>query len=142
VLGTSFYVKAYDSLAAIFVGVEEGMVKVIASGTNVILEAGESISIDKSTKQFQSLTFNPNDLFWKSQTLIFRNERLEKVFATLEKKYNISINIVNKQILECRLSAKFYGEDIAQIFDIINMNFNLTIQEQDNQYTISGGGCN
>ena len=142
VLGTSFYVKAYDSLSTIFVGVEEGKVKVVASGTDVVLTAGESIAIDKDTKQSQSLAFNPNDLFWKSQTLVFQNEKLGKVFATLEKKYNISINIANKQILECRLSAKFYEEDIDQIFDIINMNFNLTVLEQNNQYTISGSGCN
>lgn len=142
VLGTEFYVKAYDSLEIISVGVKEGSVMVRASDEEVVLKTGESITIDKRTRQINTVTaYNANKLFWKSQTLIFQNEKLETVFETLENYYNVDIRPENRSILDCRLTAKFYGEDIDQIFEIINTNFNLSSEKVNEQFIISGIGC-
>lgn len=142
VLGTSFLIQAYDSLEFISVGVKEGSVMVTTNDSKIVLKAGESIAIHKDTKEINPVsTFNPNDLYWKSQTLIFQNEKLESVFKTLENHYHIDIIPENPTILNCRLTAKFYGENIDQIFEIINTNFNLNSNKEDNQFIISGSGC-
>ncbi|GAA0890839.1 FecR family protein [Fulvivirga kasyanovii] len=142
VLGTSFYVEAYDSLNTVEVGVEEGVVQVESYGELVLLGAGERISIDKGKQKVSEPDkYNPNDIYWKSETLIFKNEPLAGVFATLEKVYNIKINVENPRILNCRLTGKFYKESPAHIFEIIETNFELTSVEQNAGFTISGDGC-
>lgn len=142
VLGTSFYVEAYDSLNTVEVGVEEGVVQVESYGELVLLGAGERISIDKGKQKVSEPdTYNPNDIYWKSETLIFKNEPLAGVFATLEKVYKININVENPRILNCRLTGKFYKESPAHIFEIIETNFDLTTVEQNAGFTISGDGC-
>lgn len=143
VLGTSFFVNAYDSLSEIIIGVEEGRVAVKPENADeaVVLQKGESLSIDRSTKKVNPKPFEPNDLYWKSKTLIFHNQALEEVFFTLERIYDIHVSVENPDILHCRLTAKFYGEDIEQIFDIINTNFNLSTTHEKNLFVVSGKGC-
>lgn len=144
VLGTSFYVKAYDSLNVVEVGVEEGRVKLSSdvSGGEVLLSAGESISIDKTTGEIlPHKKFNPNKLFWKSKTLIFSNEPLAEVFAMLEQLYGVDIEVENGEILNCRLSAKFRKENIETILEVISASFDLKTSEQQEHFVITGGGC-
>ncbi len=144
VLGTSFYVKAYDSLNVVEVGVEEGRVKLSSdiSGGEVLLSAGESISIDKTTGEIlPQKKFNPNKLFWKSKTLIFSNEPLAEVFAMLEQLYGVDIEVENGEILNCRLSAKFRKENIETILEVISASFDLKTSEQQEHFVITGGGC-
>lgn len=142
VLGTSFGIKVYDSLQAITVGVREGQVKVAAAQAGIILNAGQRITIDRVSLDFGPVTaYNPNDMYWESNTLIFQREELADVFRTLEKIYQIEITTENANILDCRLTAKFYGENIQQILEIINTNFNLTATHEGNRFTIAGQGC-
>lgn len=143
VLGTSFYVQAYDTSGQIVIGVEEGSVKVVVSSTEVILRSGDKINIDESTNNISvKEEFNPNDLYWKSRTLVFHNEKLSDIFRVLEDNFDIKVKPENPQILDCRLTAKFYGENIDEIIGIINTNFNLTSRNTDNHIIISGSGCN
>lgn len=142
VLGTSFYVQAYDSLEAITVGVKEGTVKVANRDTETVLEAGESVTINSVSNKMQAIeAFDPNELYWKSKTLIFQNERLETVFQTLERHYAVKITADNQKLLDCRLTAKFYDENIDQVLEIIKTNFNLVSTKEDKRFTISGNGC-
>ena len=142
VLGTAFLVQAYDSLETVVVGVKEGSVMVKTPNDEVVLKVGESVTIDKSTRQINPVIgFNTNKLYWKSQTLIFQNEKLQTVFETLENHYHVRIKPENMAILDCRLTAKFYGEDIDQIFEIITTNFNLIAEKDNDQFIISGLGC-
>lgn len=145
VLGTSFYVKAYDTTQAIVVGVEEGKVKVSTAGSEIILQTGETVTINSTSERQAALEpdapFDPNDLFWKSKTLVFQNEKLANVFQALEEKYQIEIESENSMIANCRLTAKFSGEDIERIIEIINTNFNLTSRNEDDHIIISGNGC-
>lgn len=144
VLGTSFYVKAYDSLEVFEVGVEEGMVKLSSdtSGDEITLSAGESASINKVTGEvFPQNKFNPNRLFWKSKTLIFSNEPLEEVFEMLEQLYGVDINVENQEILNCRLSAKFRKENIKAILEVISASFNLEASGEERHFVITGDGC-
>lgn len=142
VLGTSFYVEAYDRLDFIEVGVEEGRVSISSGGDEVILNAGERVVINKSNDQISAVeAYDPNNIYWKSETLIFRGDSLEEVFATLEKIYQVRIEVENPKILHCRLTGKFYQESIDRIFEIIDANFGLTSQRVEDKFIISGDGC-
>ncbi|MBL6445439.1 FecR domain-containing protein [Fulvivirga sp. 29W222] len=142
VLGTSFYVRNYDSLNLIEVGVEEGIVQVTCNDKEVILQAGEYISINKHRQEFAEVqSYDPNDIFWMSETIEFEKERLEYVFSTLEKAYNISIDVDNTQILNCRLTGKFYKEPVEHVFEIIDANFGFITTKKKGRFTVSGNGC-
>lgn len=144
VVGTSFYVRNYDSLSTIEIGVEKGEVifNAIRTDSTFNLMAGESIIFNKMTKQIEAKEdFDPNELFWKTNTLIFQNTQLSEVFNTLENKYGIRIEVTNRHILNCRLTAKFSREEIDQIMEIINTNFNFNSEHTDDQFVIYGEGC-
>lgn len=142
VLGTSFYVQAYDSLERITVGVKEGAVKVATRHAEATLKAGESVMIDNVSKEIQTVgAFDPNALYWETNALIFQNEKLSTVFQTLEKHYAVNIVAENPKLLNCRLTAKFYSESIDQIFEIINTNFNLSSTNKGHLFIVSGNGC-
>src|SRR5699024_8453888 len=104
VLGTSFYVAAYDSLNMTEVGVKKGRVKVVTANSFVILAPGESISIKRATAEISPIaSYEPNNLYWQSKTLVFQDDDLTSVFETLERNYNVDIRVENKKILNCRL---------------------------------------
>ncbi|ELR72720.1 hypothetical protein C900_01099 [Fulvivirga imtechensis AK7] len=142
VLGTSFYVEAYDSLGFIEVGVEEGRVSVASMGNEVVLSAGERVSVNKRSGGVTAVqAYDPNSIYWKSETLIFRDDSLEEVFATLEEIYQIRIEVSNAKILNCRLTGKFYQEPVDRMFEIIDANFGLTSERAGDRFIISGDGC-
>lgn len=142
VLGTSFYVQAYDSLAHITIGVKEGVVRATTHNMEETVKAGETIVIDNSSKELLSVeSFDPNTLFWDSETLIFQNERMDRVFETLRTYYNAKIVAENTAVLNCRLTARFYGEDVDQILESISASFNLNTIKEGDQYIVSGSGC-
>lgn len=142
VLGTSFYVQAYDSLENVTIGVKEGIVEVTTRQMEQIIKAGETIVIDKASEELQAVQpFDPNVLFWDSKTLIFQNERLEVVFEMVRRNYNAVIVVEHAPIMDCRLTARFYGEDTDRILESIGASFNLNIIKENNRYIISGSGC-
>lgn len=142
VVGTSFYVEAYDSLNTLEVGVEEGKVKVSGYNSDVLLVAGQKITIDtKSGEVASENRYDANSLYWKSHALIFQNQPLANVFLVLEDVYHITIDVKNPRILHCRLSGKFYEQPVDRIFEIIDTNFGLTSERHDQHFTITGKGC-
>lgn len=142
VLGTSFYVRAYDSLSAMEVGVEEGRVRVRSYGKEVILNGGDRISIQKDEQEVSKLMlYNPNDVYWKSETLVFQGETLANVFSRLEQAYGIIIDVEDPRILKCRLTGKFYQESVSRIFEIIDANFGLVTKNEADRFIVSGNGC-
>ncbi|UII32740.1 FecR domain-containing protein [Fulvivirga ulvae] len=142
VLGTSFYVRNYDSLGIIEVGVEEGIVQVTSHGKETILQAGEYISVSKNKREFSGMQrYNPNDIFWMSKTIAFEKQSLEAVFSTLERAYQISIDVENPEILNCRLTGKFYKEPVEHVFEIIDANFGFTTIQEEGRFVVSGHGC-
>ncbi|UII24266.1 FecR family protein [Fulvivirga ligni] len=142
VVGTAFYVNAYDSLGAITVGVEEGIVKVAANGEEFTLTKGQHIEFNKEASDFKAVDhYNANKIFWKTGNLTFQNESLKQVFQAIEEAYHVSVQVENPEILNCKLTAKFQDQPVDSIFDIINTNFNLNSENRQGKFHISGQGC-
>ncbi|MEQ8242911.1 FecR domain-containing protein [Fulvivirga sp.] len=141
VLGTSFYVKAYDSLDVFEVNVVEGKVSVSAFGVEKILLKGDQIAINKNTGDIINAGYEQNNMFWKTRTLVFQNESLKKVFRDLMSSYNVSIEVENEKVYNCHLSGKFDQETVERIFEIIAANFDLRVTQQGSSFKITGDGC-
>lgn len=143
VLGTSFLVQAYDSLKNIKVAVEEGRVRVSSRKDSLVLVAGQSVLLSKESGFFaEVMDFQVNDIYWASETLVFKQQKLVKVFKKLEGYFNIKIEVQNQNILNCKLSAKFESKSADQILEVIAASFGLKLQKLDNKFIINGKGCN
>ncbi len=144
VLGTSFNVRAVEEETEISVTVEEGKVRLSDEEdvAFVILEKNEKGIFNRSTGHIEKYEKSEGgEMFWRSRTVMFRDTELSTVFDTLEKLYDTEILAKNEEILSCMLSAKFQDMDIEEILDKIAINFNLTIEKNNNTFEISGDGC-
>ena len=144
VLGTSFNVRAIEEEKEISVTVEDGKVRLSDEEdiAFVILERNEKGIFNRETGHIEKYEKSEGgEMFWRSRTVMFRDTELSTVFDTLEKLYDTGISTKNKDILSCMLSAKFQDMSIEEILDKIAINFNLTIEKNDNTFEISGDGC-
>ena len=144
VLGTSFNVKALDEDIAVEVLVEEGLVELANpdKSQSTQLRIGEKgIYIKKTNEVKKETDIDVESLYWLNKTLLFRDTRLSIVFETLEKLYEVNINVDDKAVLNCQLTAKFSNETIDNIIDHISTIFELEIEKDANNILIKGNGC-
>jgi transmembrane sensor len=144
VLGTSFNVKALDEDIAVEVLVEEGLVELANpdKSQSTQLRIGEKgIFIKKTNEVKKETDIDVESLYWLNKTLLFRDTRLSIVFETLEKLYEVTINVENKELFNCKLTAKFSNETIDNIIDHISTIFELEIEKDANNILIKGNGC-
>lgn len=143
VLGTSFQVKAFPE-TDIEVYVEKGRVEISGSGKSgkMILQAGQRGIIRYPDGELVSgENIYPDDLFWANKKLIFEETRLSLVFELLRKHYESVIEVENKDINGCLLTAIFNNEEIDQILAVIAVSFDLTVEKAQDKFIIKGEGC-
>ncbi|WAC09331.1 FecR family protein [Dyadobacter pollutisoli] len=149
VLGTSFNVKAYkgDELAS--VSVATGKVEVSKE-----IERGTSIRITQLTPQ-QELVINTEkdetyiDIVstfdiggWRRDPLVFRNNTYTEVIASLEKQYNVTIDLKNKNLSQCRVMASFNeGANLKSVLELLSISNSFRYTIDGSQVTILGGVC-
>ena len=144
VLGTSFNVKALEADEAVEVLVEEGLVKLENPDftQSTLLRIGEKgIYIKKTNEVKKETDVDVESLYWLNKTLLFRDTNLSVVFETLERLYDIEIQVDNQDILNCKLTAKFSNESIDHIIDHISTFLELKSKKVNRCFTINGDGC-
>lgn len=144
VLGTSFNVRAYDTLATVEVVVETGIVQLRSAAKNesVMLEPG---SKGVYTKTNAALSKSSNDdlnyAFWRSNKLTFRNTPLKEVVDALNNYYAAGISYENENIGRCRFTATFEHDSLSAILEILSVTFQLEITQGVSGKILSGRGC-
>ena len=144
VLGTSFNVKALDNDVAVEVLVEEGLVQLSNPDLSKSeqLRVGEKGIFIKETNEVKKETdIDVESLYWLNKTLLFRDTELAVVFETLERLYNVNLQVENNLILNCKLTAKFSNESIDHIIDHISTIFELESEKNGEKILIKGDGC-
>ena len=144
VLGTSFNVKALKEDVAVEVLVEEGLVQLSNPGKSQseLLRIGEKGIYLKETDEVKKETdIDVEALYWLNKTLLFRDTKLSVVFETLERLYDVNINVDNPEILNCLLTAKFSNETIDRIIEHISTIFELETEKNASNIMIKGNGC-
>jgi len=144
VLGTSFNVKALNEDIAVEVFVEEGLVELSNPdrSQSTRLRVGEKgIFLKESNEVKKETDIDVESLYWLNKTLLFRETDLSVVFETLERLYEVNIEVENDQILRCQLTAKFSNETIDNIIEHISTIFELKTEKEANNILIKGNGC-
>jgi ferric-dicitrate binding protein FerR (iron transport regulator) len=123
VVGTCFGIKAYDEDVKTIVTLKEGSVKAFPLNTDIkegiFLEPGQQLIIRNDSKEFQRRNVIADDYTaWKEGVFIFRNQALSEISATLERRFDIKINIESDIIGSEHYTAQFrYGENVEQILE-------------------------
>ena len=128
VYGTRFNVSAYEDEAYIGTVLEQGKVNVLMPDERpVVMAPGEQLLYDKQTC---SWTLNRVDVSefvaWKDGKLVFRNAPLDRIFKSLERRFNVEIQLNNHSGKEYKYRATFRDETLEQIMDYLSMSVRLT----------------
>lgn len=140
VVGTVFNVSSgTDQLE---VSVEEGKVWVYTTADSSYLESGHSASVHSGIKSIDVInSIDINSWAYATRKFVFQDARLTEVFASIEKAYPYSIEIINKDIKNCKLTASFDNVSAREMLNLIGETLDLTIQENDNTFRVEGKGC-
>jgi ferric-dicitrate binding protein FerR (iron transport regulator) len=128
VSGTAFNVRESKN-GDVTVSVKDGEVKFFDKGgkhEKLTLGPGsEGIYRQESESMTRKDLHSENFLFWKTDSLAFKLETLDKVFSSLEEHYNVVIRVMDDEILKHRLTTSFKNQDITSIMDEISEYFDL-----------------
>ncbi|QGK72745.1 FecR family protein [Flavobacterium sp. SLB02] len=133
VLGTSFNVQAYPDHATQEVSVLTGRVNVKSTVTeeNVYVTPGQKVVFKSKNNKLQAFTDIPvNSIsLWRKNIIVFEDAPLPEVIATINRNYNVAIQIENKKLNNLKISAYFkelpVNQVVALLCNIINANYKI-----------------
>ena len=133
VLGTSFNVQAYPDNATQEVSVLTGRVNVKSTVTeeNVYVTPGQKVVFKSKNNKLQAFTDIPlNSIsLWRKNIIVFEDAPLPEVIATINRKYNVTVEIGNKNLNNLKISAYFkelpVEQVVALVCNIINADYKL-----------------
>lgn len=147
VLGTAFNVRAYPDEPQVEVTVANG--KVLFEDAisrqkeqKVILTKGDSGIFEKENEKISKVeNAISNANAWKTRQLDFKDARLSEVISVMERYFDIEIQTVNNELLDCPFTGVYQQPEIEQMIKVLEFSLNLEIKENENILTFSGEGC-
>ncbi len=125
VLGTEFNVKAYDSDKEVVTTLESGKVRISSSKNcklkdDIILVPGEQIAFNKEEKSIAVKDVNTKWFTaWKDNKLIFVNMELKELIVLVERKYGVTIEVEDKEILKYHYDGTIKNETIIEFLNLL-----------------------
>lgn len=144
VLGTSFNVQAYDSDETVEVFVKTGKVELMQTGSElamnnkVLLLPGEKGTFNSITSRLlKEVTEKSNDMAWLTHEIEFDATPLNKVIETIERAYNINIDVDENVDLSLELTSTFNRQDPNYIMEVVAFTHGLHLNKiNQNTYVI------
>lgn len=133
VFGTHFNVSAYKEDPICCVALLEGSVKVAVKKVgHIFLKPEESAIYNTQTNRLLLVkTKSDSAIDWIKGQLVFDGDSFEQIIKTLERTYNVKIQVSDKELLNHHFRGDFSNhETIEQIFSVMaSMNkFHYTIK--------------
>ncbi|MBP9873670.1 MAG: FecR domain-containing protein [Haliscomenobacter sp.] len=151
VLGTTFNVRAYPGEQQVEVSVSTGTVQVDLHATrkikspvqqSVTVGAGRS-AVFLEGKEHIELVPVPtvNASAWKDEQLIFDSTPMPDLIAALERYFDIEIEVLNPDLMNCTFHGSFVKPDIEEVLNVLKISMDLEIEVRDGVYEFFGNGC-
>lgn len=128
VTGTRFNVRAYPNLAITEVSVMEGSVVVVppAGSKKKTLQGGQTAFFERNTGRMTvKEQTDPNVLAWITGKMTFRETPLKEVSQTLERVYDVDIQLSESSMGEEKLTANFSDNSLDFVLQVVCVTFNL-----------------
>lgn len=146
VLGTSFNVRAHPDSLNNLVFVETGKVAFYPKGKEasaLILEKNQGGIYNRNKQQLEQFELKtPNHLAWKTKRLVFDQTALREVVLDIKNVYGQQVIFDNPDLAQCKLTAVFDNEPVGNIYETLEILFDINIQKENNRITLSGTACN
>lgn len=140
VVGTSFNVVTNNG--RLEVSVIEGKVLIISEGKEQYLEAGMTGVIEKSNESIEvKNSVDINKMGYATHQFSFKATPLREVFKDFEKSFPYSIEVTNKAIENCTLTATFEGESAEDILAMVAISLDLVVSRDGQTFVLQGKGC-
>jgi ferric-dicitrate binding protein FerR (iron transport regulator) len=144
VLGTKFNLRI-NPQSDVELHVTEGKVSFthqeIPSEKQVVSKAQAAVYKKTENRITQIKDIDPNHLSWVTEKLVFDHLPLEEVIQSLERHFDIQVDVNNEGLLACDLKADFDHNSLEEIIQTIQFSLNCEILFEDNRYVISGNPC-
>lgn len=153
VLGTSFWVKAYEKDKQVTVLVKTGRVSVFAHKIaqssdpeieGVVLTPNQRVVFGKETERLTRTLIEKPTLILSSQELrqfSFNNAPVTRIFSALEKAYGVDIVFDEEVMTNCFLTTSLTNETLFEKLDIICEGIEASYKVVDAQVIITSKGC-
>ena len=157
VLGTSFTIQKSSESGNIEVAVITGKVLVEKAKNNssdftsntggVMLTPNKKVTFLHDTEKYVAGIVEKPVLVYKTpefqnpEAFIFEEAPLSKVIEKLEKAYGVEIEIENRSILNCPITADLSDESMFAKLEIINALLNTKSDVKETSVVLSGGAC-
>lgn len=144
VLGTAFNVRAYPEEEVVEVSVERGKVAFFEKddqSNTTLLPAGQEGIFHKTDKKIDNVPrVNENANAWRTLTLDFENVKMFKVVETLEKYFDVEIEI-DTVIKDCRFKGEYRNSKLDDLLRTIEYMMDAPFVEKEGKIIFSGGVC-
>lgn len=134
--GTKFNIQEYDSNPLTEVTLVSGKVVVNEldhkNNPELITELKPDQHFTYNRETRDKSIINENSYLyigWKDGTLIFRNERLDKVLSKLSMMFNVDIELQGEELQDYRYRATFQDESLEEIFKLLKLSSPINFVE-------------
>jgi ferric-dicitrate binding protein FerR (iron transport regulator) len=131
VLGTKFNVSAVPGASQLAVSLVEGKVQVTDKQDKYLLTPGQQLRAERTTGRIYRQAFDRQQvLAWRSNQLVFKNEKLADVANQLERRYGVKLVFADPATAEVRLWATFDNEPLPHVLDALRQAGGLTYRRE------------
>ncbi|MCG8322618.1 MAG: DUF4974 domain-containing protein [Cytophagales bacterium] len=143
VLGTSFNVRVYPGDQDIETSVLTGKVAFQSEDAEAsAILPGEKVIYRKSSKVLIKQPIDTGEITaWTRGELIFKDASIRAVAKELERWFNVRINVRDKKVLKCRITANFNNKSLEEILKNIKVILPIDYALKDHKVTLTGKGC-
>lgn len=137
-LGTEFNVKAYPGDSIITTTLAMGKVKVTYKKQSLTLLPKDvaTFSLKRHTIQASKVEDIAVADYWRSGQLVFDGEPLASIAQTIERMYNVKVNLKSEQLKNIRFTGTIQNNSLTNIIHIIGLSYPLTYTVTDSVITI------
>ena len=138
-LGTKFNVKSYPSDSIVTTTLSEGKVKVYNDRQSVILLPNGVATYDLKENSLKSHIVEDVMVanYWLTGHLVCNSEPMSSIAKTIERMYNVKINIQDKELLDMRFTGTIQNNSLSNVLYIMSLSYPLTYTINDSEITVS-----
>jgi ferric-dicitrate binding protein FerR (iron transport regulator) len=148
VKGTSFNIKAYAAEDEIETSLIEGKIELTmypdpsnTSQKTIEMFPGQSLIFNKVNKKLkQNNAETDENIGWKNNQLIFRNDSFDNLVKKIERWYNVEIIYDEAKLKDQRLTVELYqGERLDRLVEIIELAISVDCTIDGNKIYVKTG---
>lgn len=119
--GTRFNVFSFANENRVETTLEEGAIKVTVTGKEPInVRAGQQVIYFVNTGEVRVIDVNTDTYTsWKENMLRFNDTPLEEVLRRIGRKYNVTFEVANRDLLDLKYTATFIDESIEEVMQML-----------------------